>query len=272
MIGELLALLSAFCWALNGTIYKLALRGENVVRANFVRVLATALGFMLIMLVKGELVRILTSTPLKIWMLLVASAICAFFVGDILYMESIKRCGVSRAIPLSSTYPLFVALWGVILHHRIEIWGVVGALLVITSIYLIVGEGGGDIAGYPFAIGGAIFWSISITIVKTLTAYLPPEAIAGFRFLVVSAILLPVAGRVGGRCAKLMILSALVMIVGNYAFVLSLALTTATKASTLSALYPVIAQFMAMKVKEKVTLRVFVGAVLAFLGVAVTLL
>ncbi len=272
MIGELLALFSAFCWALNGTIYKLALKDENVVRANFVRVFATAFGFIIIMLVKGEFLRILMRTPLKIWMLIIASAICAFFIGDLLYMESIKRCGVSRAVPLSSTYPLFVALWDVIIYHSIEIWSIVGALLVITSIYLIVGEGGGDIMGYPFAIGGAIFWSISITIVKTLTTYLPPEAIAGFRFLVVSAILLPMAGGVSGRCAKLMILSALVMIVGNYAFVLSLALTTATKASTLSALYPIIAQFMAMSVKERVTLRVFVGAVFAFVGVVVTLL
>jgi len=272
MIGEALALFSAFCWALNGTIYRLALRNENVVRANFIRVSFTSIGFMLIMLVKGELTKILTTTPLRVWMLVIASAICAFFIGDVLYMESIKRCGVSRAVPLSSTYPLFVALWSFVLHHEIELQGVVGALLVITSIYLIVGEGSGDVRGYPFALAGAVFWSVSITIVKALTSYLPPEAIAGFRFLVVSVLLLPMAGRVGGRCAKLMMLSALVMIVGNYAFVLSLSLTTATRASTLSALYPIIAQFMAMGVKEKVTLRVFSGAVLAFLGVAVILL
>jgi len=275
MLGDILALFSAFCWALNGVVYKLGLRYGDVVTANFVRVTLTATGFVTIMLLKGELFEILTDTPPRIWALVFLSAIFAFFVGDMLYMESIRRCGVSRAVPISSTYPLFVSLWSALLFGRIEPNVVVGAALIVISIRLVVGgEGRRDFGGYAMALGGAVFWSFSITIVKTLTSYLPPEAIAGFRFAMVSVLLLPFALRrdFDPKCVKWMSLSSLIMISGNYAFVFALSISSATVVSTLSSLYPILAQFLAMGVRERVTVRVILGTVLAVLGVALTTL
>ena len=274
MMGEALALFSAFCWALNGTIYKIGLRYGDIVSANFVRVTLTALGFFSIILVEGDLPKIL-STPKWIWLLLFVSAIFAFFIGDMLYMESIMRCGISRAVPLSSTYPLFVSLWSAILFERVQPNVVIGAILIILAIWLIVGEDGKyDLLGYSMALGGAIFWSFSIMIVKILTFYLPPEAIAGFRFAVVSVVLLPIAlGRdFNLKCVKWMSLSSLIMVLGNYAFVMALSLASATIVSTLSALYPIIAQFLALGVRERITLRVLIGTLIAFLGVVSTTL
>jgi len=267
VIGEALALFSAFCWALNGTIYKIGLRYGDVVSANFVRVTLTSFGFLLIMLAKGD---VIISAPNWVWPMLIVSAIFAFFFGDMLYMESIRRCGISRAVPLSSTYPLFVSLWSALIFGRLELNVVFGAMLVILSIYTIVGENGRyDPLGYVMALGGAVFWSFSITIVKVVTSYLPPEVIAGFRFAVVSVLLLPIAfGRKFDlRCVKWMAFSSVVMVVGNYAFVTALSLASAPIVSTLSALYPIIAQFFALGVRESVGLRIIVGTILAFLGV-----
>jgi len=238
MIGEALALFSAFCWAANGAIYKMGLKNANVISANFVRVSLTALGFILIMLAKNELINILTKTNPKIWILVVASAIFAFFIGDILYMNAIKKCGVARAVPISSTYPLFVALWNAILFAKVELNVALGAVVIILAIHLIVEDEGADqISGYLFAVSAAIFWSFSIMIVKYLTKFLPAEAIAGFRFLIVPMISFPVLIKRGFtidlNCFKWMSASSFVLILGNYAFVLALGLSSATKVATL---------------------------------------
>ncbi len=277
MIGEVLALFSAFCWAANGAIYKVGLKHGNVLSANFVRVLLTAFGFVLIMLIKGELAEIVERADLRVWILIVASAIFAFFVGDILYMNAIRRCGIARAVPISLTYPLFVALWTAILYRKIEPNVVFGAMLIVLAIYLIVEDRNVNpsSSGFLFAILAAIFWSFSIMIVKRLTMYLPAEAIAGFRFLVVSAISVPILARRGFylnfECFKWMSASSVVLIAGNYAFVLALSLSSATKVSTLSSVYPIIAQMLALKLREVITRRTATGTLLAFVGVALVM-
>ncbi len=272
MIGEALALFSAFCWAANGAIYKMGLKNANVISANFVRVSLTTLGFILIMLAKNELIDILTKTNPKIWILVAMSAIFAFFIGDILYMNAIKKCGVARAVPISSTYPLFVALWNAILFAKVELNVALGAAIIVLAIHLIVDDEGADqISGYLFAVLAAIFWSFSIMIVKYLTKYLPAEAIAGFRFLVVSMISFPVLIKRGftidPNCFKWMSASSFVLLLGNYAFVLALGLSSATKVATLSSIYPIIAQLFAVIIREKVTLKILCGATLATFGV-----
>ncbi len=272
MIGEALAIFSAFCWAVNGAIYKMGLKYGKTLNANFIRVTLTAFGFLLIMLAKGEMIRILTETDPKIWILLVASAVCAFFIGDMLYMDAIRMCGVARAVPISSTYPLFVALWTAIIFKKIEPNVILGAILIVLAIHTITeDERKSRLSGILFAILAAIFWSFSIMIVKHLTNYLPAEAIAGFRFLIVSAVTFPILVKRGFdfsfECFKWMSASSMVLIAGNYAFVLALSISSATKVSTLSSMYPIIAQLFAVIVKEKVTLKLFVGTVLATVGV-----
>ncbi len=274
MIGEILAIFSAFCWALNGAIYKVGLRYGRVIDANFVRVTLTAAGFSAIMLARGELFCIAESLSPRIWAMLFASAVFAFFIGDSLYMAAIRMCGVSRAVPLSSTYPLFVALWTAILFGRFELNAVIGAILIVIAIKMIV-EGNGELnpSGYALAISAAIFWSLSIMIVKNLTRYLPAEAVAGFRFAIVSALLLPLILKRGfsmnARCFRWMTMSSLVLIAGNYAFVYALSVSSATEVSTISSVYPVISQLLAVVVEERLNIRIVAGTILATIGVMV---
>ncbi len=269
MMDDVLAIFSAFCWALNGAVYKIGLRYGDVLSANFVRVTLTSFGFLLIMFAKGELFNVIDTINFKISCMIIASAVFAFFLGDSLYMEAIRRCGVSKAVPLSSTFPLFVALWDVLVYGFVEPKVVLGAVLIVVAIFLVAENGGSESFGEHLAILAAIFWSLSIMLVKELTHYLPAEAIAGLRFAVVSILTVPFLALrgfgIGRECLKWMSISSLILLAGNYSFVLALSMAPASKVSTLSSIYPIIAELFALKLRERVTLRMIFGT---FLGVA----
>ncbi len=275
MMDDFLAIFSAFCWALNGAVYKIGLRYGDVLSANFVRVTLTSFGFLLIIVAKDELFNVIDSLNLKIACMLIASAVFAFFLGDSLYMESIRRCGVSKAVPLSSTFPLFVALWDVLIYRFFDPKVVLGAVLIVVAIFLIVENGESGSFGEHFAILAAIFWSLSITLVKELTHYLPAEAIAGLRFAIVSILIVPFLAlkglKINRKCLKWMSVSSIILIMGNYSFVLALSMAPASKVSTLSSVYPIIAEFLALKLRERVTFRTVFGAFLSVLGVCIVI-
>ena len=273
MYGELLALLSAFCWAAGGAVYKKGLEYTDVWTGNLIRVSATAFGFIVVMALKRLDDMIFSITPnLALW--LIISAIFAFFIGDLFYLEAIKRAGVARAVPVSSTYPLFVAFAAFAIYGRnVGFLLLIGSILVIVAIYLISENNIKGVGGIGHAIVAAISWSISITIVDYLVNYLPAEAVAGFRFLVVSAIMaafIPVKGfKLSRNAVKwLGTGSMIVLVVGNYSFVEAIRLIGSEKVAPISAIYPVIAAvFARLALREVLTVKVAAGMLLSFLGV-----
>jgi DME family drug/metabolite transporter len=279
--GELLAALSAFCWAAGGAVYKKGLEYINVWSGNLMRTSTTALGFIVIMVAEGKLIGIISSITLELLFWLVISAVFAFFLGDILYLESIRRSGVAKAVPVSSTYPLFVALWAVTVYGQpLSINIFTGSVLIVFAIYLISEQKSGnrDSFGILFALFAALSWSVSISILDYLTAYLPSEAVAGFRFLIVSMLLgavIPIKGtQLSWKAFKwLGICGMLILIVGNYAFVEAIRIVGSAKVAPISAVYPVIAAVFAhLALKELFTVRISIGTLISFLGVLLVVL
>ena len=114
-------------------------------------------------------------------------------------------------------------------------------------------------------------------IIELLTNYLPAEAIAGFRFIIVTIIfliiLLPRGIEINKNALKWMGLAgSSLLIAGNYAFVEGIKLATATKVSTISSIYPIIAQFFAVLVKERLTPQILIGTALATIGVIIVII
>lgn len=110
MIGGALAILSAFCWAGGAAVYKKGLGYTDIRSGNLLRTSFTALGFIVIMLFEGKLFEIIKSLSVELLLILIVSAIFAFFIGDLLYLAALNRSGISKTVPISSTYPLFVSL------------------------------------------------------------------------------------------------------------------------------------------------------------------
>lgn len=155
---------------------------------------------------------------------------------------------------------------------------ITGSVLIVIAIYLISkGEAKQNGYGIVFAILAAISWSISVFLLDYLTLYLPSEAIAGFRFLIVALIMfvlvMPNKINVNSNAIKwLGFWSMVVLIVGNYSFVEAIRLIGSAKVAPISAVYPIISTVFARIMKEKLTLEIVVGTLASFIGVLLVVL
>ncbi|RLI76394.1 EamA family transporter [Archaeoglobales archaeon] len=277
MIGEALAILSAFCWAGGAAVYKKGLDYTDIKSGNLLRTSFTALGFIVIMSFNGKLFETIKNLNVELLAVLIVSAIFAFFIGDLCYLAALNRSGVSKTVPISSTYPLFVSLWSFMYGKAISSGIVVGSILIVIAIYLISkGEAKQDGYGIVFAILAAISWSISVFLLDYLTLYLPSEAVAGFRFLIVALLMSALSlGKIHINSNAIKWLgfgSMIVLVVGNYSFVEAIRLIGSAKVAPISATYPVISTIFARILKEKLTLEIVVGTLASFFGVLLVIL
>ncbi|MBU7018429.1 MAG: DMT family transporter [Theionarchaea archaeon] len=279
--GVLFALVSAFCWAVGSSVYKKGLESTDPWSGNLIRTGCATGGFLVIMAIHNTLSQSLNVTvSLLFW--LIFSSFFAFFLGDLLFLVSLKRIGVSRTVPISSTYPLFVTVWAFLVYRRpVSIFIVLGTLLIVVAIKLISEEkrsendNGNHIRskGIFFALLAAVCWSISLAVLDHLLLYLDTEVVAGIRFLItflLTAAVVSTRGFTYNRNALIWIgISGTTLLVfSNYIFLEAIKITSSSRAAPVSAVYPVISVFLAaIFLKEKLTLRIIAGTLLSFLGV-----
>ncbi len=140
LLGEMAALGAAICWAAAPILYRQALFKVSPISANIIRCTTNAI-FMAIVLFGFGWAGILTRLPMSALVLTVASGIIGLVIGDTLYMYGLRLVGVSRAVPLAATYPLFSLLWVTfLLHQPITSFAIVGASVILVGIWLISRE------------------------------------------------------------------------------------------------------------------------------------
>ncbi|MCW4044151.1 MAG: DMT family transporter [Candidatus Bathyarchaeota archaeon] len=174
MLGELAALGAAVSWAVAPILYRKALFKTKPVSANIVRCVSNAAVLLVVLLVTGN-GAVLASLPLEAIAMVVASGLIGLGLGDTLYMVGLKSVGVSRAVPLASTYPLFSLLWAILLlGEPVALPAVVGAVVILLGIWLLSHEkeNGGKglqrgvlVRGVAASLVTAVVWSISITLI-----------------------------------------------------------------------------------------------------------
>jgi DME family drug/metabolite transporter len=240
----------------------------------------TSIGFLIFMLLNGSFLESLEALDASLLFWLFVSGFFAFFLGDVLYLAALNEIGVSRAVPISSTYPLFVALLAFLIYRE-----EVGAHLILGTIVILIAikiiseeEGDGAVKskkGLFLALSAAVCWSISITILEYLTNFLPSEAVAGFRFVI--AFLL-VSAVVKGRGFNFNRSSALwigfggmiVLVTSNYTFVEAIRMIGSAKVAPVSSTYPVISAFFAsVFLRERLTFKIVFGTILSVIGVLI---
>ena len=110
VLGEFAALDATVCWAVAPILYHQALFNARSVSANIVHCVTNAAVMSLLLLVLGKW-SALASFPSGVVAVVVVSGVVGLGVGDTLYLFGLKSVGVSLAVPLAATYPLFGLLW-----------------------------------------------------------------------------------------------------------------------------------------------------------------
>jgi DME family drug/metabolite transporter len=174
MIGEFAALGAAVSWAVAPILYRQALFKTRPISANVVRCISNSAVLLALLLVVGKL-GALTSLPFEAIGITVISGLIGLGIGDTLYMVGLKSVGVSRAVPLASTYPLFSLLWATfLLGQPVTLSAFLGALSILLGILLL--SRGKDKStnsaadnklwrrGIVLSLATAVVWSVSITL------------------------------------------------------------------------------------------------------------
>jgi DME family drug/metabolite transporter len=175
MLGELAALGTAIAWTVSAVLYRRALADTKPLQANIVRLSCTSLLLVAFVVAIGKST-VFTSLPLYAVALSSLSGLIGLGLGDTLYMVSLKQIGVSRAVPISCTYPLFSLLFALLIQPRTVGLGVtIAAVAIVFGIWLLAKEEEPDksveqkglrIRGALFALGAAIVWALSITMIN----------------------------------------------------------------------------------------------------------
>lgn len=192
MIGELAALGAAISWTASAVLYRKALTQTKPISANIVRLACTDAILLLFLIIVGKF-GALANLPAYAVALASISGVIGLGFGDTLYMASLKRIGVARAVPITCTYPLFNLLWSVFLvGQKITLPAVLGAIAIVSGIWFLgeTKEAGARemqkrnlIIGVAYALVTAIAWSLSITMMDVAVT-LPEEGSMDFALAV----------------------------------------------------------------------------------------
>ncbi len=288
MIGEFAALSAAICWTASAILYKNALIETKPLPANTIRCLGTGLFLLFCLALIGF--KNLTSISIHALLLASTSGIVGLGLGDTLYLLSLEKLGVSRAVPLTCTYPLFSIIWAVLIaKEEVTFQVVLAAFMIVLGIWLLSYEKdkrdneqkNSLIKGIAIALATAVIWSISIFMVNMALQETPdPEhafAINTLRVVSIAAVLLiiaPITNRGLGffkikRRTLAMILSGgiIALGIGWFFLILSFAYIPESQAVPISSTTPLFSTlFGAIFLHEKVTASVVLGSVTVVAG------
>jgi drug/metabolite transporter (DMT)-like permease len=291
-VGELAALGAAICWAAAPILYRQALFKVSPVSANIVRCTSNAAFLVIVLFVFGW-AGILTKLPLDALVITVASGFIGLVIGDTLYLYGLRSIGVSRAVPLAATYPLFSLLWAtLLLHQQVTVAAVVGASVILGGIWLLSREKIMDsfhfkesvvLIGVILSLLTAVVWSVSLSLMDIVVSMPGVETLAAnysvvtVRIMFTALFLLvlsPILDRNHGflrvskntlllLCIGGLVANAAGWLLMNYSF-LNIVESQAVPISSTTPLFAALAGFALFH--EKMTWNKAVGAAIIVLG------
>ncbi|ACJ16036.1 permease [Thermococcus onnurineus NA1] len=279
ILGVLAAITSAFSWAASTMLIKVGMRNKSPVAVNIFRLYAVSIMFAVIFLINGTFSQIAVLPP-ELLLVAFVSAQFGFVVGDYFYFNALKLMGVSRTVPITSTYPLWTILWAsLFLGRKISPQVIVGAILVVVAIIVVrkaEEEEHINLRGFVFALLAPVSWSFAILTMDWLTQSIDVLSLAGIRMVFAAIGISLFLPRYGKELREITQKEAIVLIgaaisglmLGQYFFVYSVNLVGSQIAAPVSAINPIIASAMAiLLLKEPPNKKILEGLILAVLGV-----
>jgi DME family drug/metabolite transporter len=291
MMGELAALGAALSWTVSAMLYGKALSETKPLSANVVRLTCTSAVLVVFLAVIGKL-GVLTSLSADVAVLAGISGVIGLGVGDTLYMMSLKSIGVARAVPITCTYPLFSLIWAARFKGELVTLPVgLGAITIVLGIWLLSQENKTNNAGIQkkdlyrgvaFALATAIAWSISITMINMAvkeTADLDHAlAINAIRITIIAIVFFASSpliskglgfGKISRKAVATLLVGGIVALgLGWFFLTYSFIETLESRAVPISSTTPLFSTLAGMAfLREKVTMRNFLGSVVIVAGI-----
>jgi len=293
ILGELAALGAAISWAVAPILYRRALFTMKPISANIVRCASNAAVLVVILFAFGKASAI-ASLPIETIIAIVASGVIGLGVGDTLYMIGLNSVGVSRAVPLASTYPLFSLVWATfLLGEPVTATAVIGAFVIVLGIWLLSREKNEKAAepkskvavkGVIASLATAVAWSISITLMNvavtaaTVNSIDANYAVVTTRIAAIAVFLLALSPMLDKKhgflkvkrstlielCVGGLVANGLGWLLMNYSF-LNILEAQAVPISSTTPLFSAIAGFALFH--EKMTVNNILGAVVVVAGI-----
>jgi drug/metabolite transporter (DMT)-like permease len=128
--------------------------------------------------------------PISVVLIAVVSALLGLGIGDTIYLFGLKSIGVSRAVPLGATYPLFALFWSVFfLGETLSLTAIFGTIIILAGIFLLarqkdeepaVVKGKAAWMGILASLGAAIAWSVGVILMDVALSSAPQTLDANY--------------------------------------------------------------------------------------------
>ena len=293
MSGEIYALACALLWALSSALLKSQTHKIHVVFLGALRTIPALLIYWGIALFTGRVGELL-KLPVRSWAYLAGSTLIGLVVGDSIYFQSMKLIGLSRAMPLSTTYPFFTMLLSLLFLDERFGWTVIGgAVLIAGGGYLLALHRGKErlvesqavrrvnSVGVVLALCAALCWSISTVLLRVGLEKADTTLANVVRLSVLMVALFAMTlklGKIervkayGARSLGIVFLAGIVGTgLGTFTFLTAVQRAGAARTSILTATTPLFGVPFSLLLKERPSSRTLVGTSLTMVGVWLTL-
>lgn len=197
MLGELLTITAALCWALGASLYKKGMLNVGPVTLNLFRSLSATVYAFLALYLLGKWI-FLSELDMVSLAYISISSLLVLAAGDTLYFVGLKSVGVAKTVPIAYSYSIFVALISTMfLGESMTASILLGTVAVVLGVWLVAGraenkvsENGTPKLGILAALGTSICWACGLVLFKVILANIDPFVLASVRML----LLLPVLG------------------------------------------------------------------------------
>ncbi|MHA1610004.1 MAG: DMT family transporter [Candidatus Njordarchaeales archaeon] len=289
-LGAIMAFLGAFCWALASIFYRKALvKFADPLIISMLRIPLAITVLILVALLNHKLIHVIKMlrNPYFMLFLLLATILMNIF-GDTLYLLAIRNVGVAIGFPLSTMYPLLVAILAtVILGEECGIRLVLGTVIAIAGVWLL-SKNKRDLntstsrflVGIMAGVGAALSFSLGIIFFRITVTEADPIATAIIKLILLFIMLLPYVlfkhdsiKNLDTKTAKLTIIGGAIGLgIGDWLFYIGLSKIGAGPAATIAVSSPMFSVLLAMSIlREKVSITQFVGVIMIVAGILLSI-
>jgi DME family drug/metabolite transporter len=286
-LGELSALTCAALWAASTVGLRSQTARVPVLALNAIRTAYASVVVLLGLLVLGRLGDLLTVAPGALLGLL-GSVLVGKALGETLHIRAMHAIGVSRALPISSSYPILASILAALfLNEALTPKTFVGILLVVVGVYLVAfprprGKIKETISapvrtGVLFALCAALCWSLSTVLVRPALDLIDPILANGVRLPVACALLTALSLRgerganpfaYGWRAGAVLAVAGVLSGISGAFWLYAVSEAGAAKAATLSSTAPIFAAPLSvLLLGERLTAQIALGTLVTVVGI-----